>query len=454
VTSETQSIAGLTPSIVLASTWDKNNNRTSLAATIGGTADFKNEYLYDSLNRMTRVTQQSQSGGNAVATKRIDLAYNGLGQFTTIDRYQNTGGTNIVAQTTFAYDSANRLTGIDHQRGGTNLFTGYTWSYDAMSRVTQMTGQDGTTSYTYDKTSQLTGADHASPRADESYSYDANGNRTMTGYQTGANNLTTSDGTYNYEYDDEGNRTRRTKISDGSYEEYQWDHRNRLTKVTFKNSSGTVLKTVDQTYDVFNRWIRRQTDPDGPGGASAVDTFFTGYDGITPTLQFSGSAASNLDHRYLLGPAVDMILADEDVNSLTQAGNTSWALWDHLGTPRHLADQNESTYTTTVTNHRAYDSFGNLTSETNSAVDLLFGFTGKAFDDDTGQQNNLNRWYNAGLGQWSSQDPIGFGGLDFNLRRYVANAPIDSIDPLGLQKLTLEQLVEKLHSLEDELTRA
>ena len=39
----------------------------------------------------------------------------------------------------------------------------------------------------------------------ESFSYDANGNRTMTGYSTGTGNRLLSDGTYNYTYDDEGN---------------------------------------------------------------------------------------------------------------------------------------------------------------------------------------------------------------------------------------------------------
>ncbi len=65
---------------------------------------------------------------------------------------------------------------------------------------------------------------------DESYSYDANGNRTMSGYSTTANNQLTTDGTYNYTYDDEGNRLTRTKISNGKIEEYIWDHRNRLPK--------------------------------------------------------------------------------------------------------------------------------------------------------------------------------------------------------------------------------
>jgi RHS repeat-associated protein len=189
---------------------------------------------------------------------------------------------------------------------------------------------------------------------------------------------------------------------------------------------------VDQTYDVFNRWIRRQTDPDGAGSASAVDTFFAGYDGITPTLQFNGSAASNLDHRYVWHQAIDQILADEDVASLSSAGNTIWSLNDGLGTPRDLADQNESTYTTTVTNHRTYASFGQRTAETNSSVDLAFGFTGEPLDEDTGLQNNWFRWYDAIPSHWLSDDPLGFWGGDPNLHRYVFNRAENATDPTGL----------------------
>jgi hypothetical protein len=156
--SETQDLANFTPNVVLASTYDSNNNRLSLAATLGSNADFKNEYTYDYLNRMTRVTQQGQTGGNAVATKRVDFAYNGLGQFTTIDRYQNTGGSNIVAQTTFAYDDDSRLTDLDHKQNTTTLAT-YDYGYDNMGRITSIVSSvEGLSSFTYDKTSQLTGA--------------------------------------------------------------------------------------------------------------------------------------------------------------------------------------------------------------------------------------------------------------------------------------------------------
>ena len=128
-------------------------------------------------------------------------------------------------------DNLERLTGLAYKKGGTNLFTAYSWTFNALNRVTGVTTQDGTSAYTYDVTSQLTATDF-SFQTDESLSYDANGNRTMSGYTTGTNNQLTNDGTYSYEYDHEGNRTKRTKTSNGSYTVYTWDYRNRLTNVT------------------------------------------------------------------------------------------------------------------------------------------------------------------------------------------------------------------------------
>ncbi len=42
---------------------------------------------------------------------------------------------------------------------------------------------------------------------------DLNGNRNSTGYATTSDNLMTSDGTFNYQHDADGNTTVRTRIS-------------------------------------------------------------------------------------------------------------------------------------------------------------------------------------------------------------------------------------------------
>jgi len=62
------------PDVVLASQYDAINDRTQLAATIAGTADFVNTYQYDADQRLTQLVQQGQTGGNPVPTKGANLS--------------------------------------------------------------------------------------------------------------------------------------------------------------------------------------------------------------------------------------------------------------------------------------------------------------------------------------------------------------------------------------------
>ncbi len=49
-----------------------------------------NNYTFDNLGRMTRVEESGQTGGNAVAPKRVDFAYDAAGQWDTIRREKGT----------------------------------------------------------------------------------------------------------------------------------------------------------------------------------------------------------------------------------------------------------------------------------------------------------------------------------------------------------------------------
>ncbi len=173
-------------------------------------------------------------------------------------------------------------------------------------------------------------------------------------------------------------------------------------------------------------------DTDGAGSGAAADQFFAGFEGINPTLIFDGANSGDLTNRLLWGDIVDELFADEQITNPTNAGNTLWAASDHLGTIRDMVDFNGTAYT--VANHRVYDSFGNLTSETNGSVSSLFGFTGKLFDKEFKLSNHWNRWYDPALGKWISEDPIGFAAGDANLARYVGNESIHHTDPTGLEK--------------------
>jgi len=432
-------VSGLFPAlgfdVVIDEAYDALGRRTSLAAEVDGTDDLINSYSYDYLNRMTQVTQAGQSGGNVVAEKRVDFTYDAQDkhQFTAINRYADLAGLDRVAHSQYTYDDADRLTSLTHEDGSSTQLSGYTYSYDEANRLTDFTvygysAEDAT--YTHDDTNQLTGADRSGTTNDEAYSYDANGNRTNTGYSTSDNNQLTTDGTYNYTYDDEGNLVQRTSIADGSYVVYEWDYRNRLVSVTNYNVSDVKQQKITYTYDFDNRLIGRTLDSNGDGTIDESGHFI--YDGKQIILVLDDTG--QVENRLLWGPNVDQILADEN-----ESGDVHWLLTDHLGTVRDVATYDDSTDTTTIVNHIAYDTFGNIESETAPATDNfnLF-YTARYFDQATGLQYNNARWYFAETARWMSQDPIGFAAGDGNLYRYVGNDSLRFTDPSGLYHLDFD----------------
>ncbi|MBM4128443.1 MAG: hypothetical protein FJ247_14155, partial [Nitrospira sp.] len=106
-----------------------------------------------------------------------------------------------------------------------------------------------------------------------------------------------------------------------------------------------------------------------------------------------------------------------------------WPLADNQGTIRDLVDETGS-----VLNHIKYDSFGKVTSETNGAVDFLFGYTGRERDEETGLYYYRARFFDPLTGRFISEDPLGFAAGDANVDRYVGNHPNLSTDPMGLQE--------------------
>jgi RHS repeat-associated protein len=409
---------------VLAQEWDAASRRTELSATIDTVADFVNAYSFDTLNRTTRIDQTdgAPSAGDVVSDKRVDLAYLADGRLDTISRYEDLAATALVATTAFDYDEAGRLIALDHMKGTTTL-AAYDWQLDAAGRITsQSSTADGTSTFGYDNNWQITSADHAS-QTDESFSWDENGNPTMSGWVVDDNNRLTSDGTHSYLYDNEGNRTRNTTIATGDYVEYDWDHRNRLTDVRFKTSTGTLTKHVRYSYDQANRLVRRQLDSNGDATFDQAEGF--AYDGADLILVFDETGS--LTHRFLPDAATDAVFADEDA-----LGEVLWSLTDHQGTVRDVANYDAGTDTTSVVNHLQYDSFGSISSQSNSAYEPYVAYTGMYRDPDTGLQKHGARWLDTTVRQWLSEDPIGFAAGDPNLRRYVGNSSANYVDPTGL----------------------
>jgi RHS repeat-associated protein len=339
-----------------------------------------------------------------------------------------------VAKSAYQYDGLNRLTDLDHTDAVDAVLASYDFEYDAASRIVALTDIEGRTDFSYDSRNQLTAADRsiADPRRDEAYAFDAAGNRTSssrnaTGYVTGVGNRLLSDGTFNYEYDKEGNQSRRTNIATSDFREFQYDHRNRLTRVTDFSAGGVITQDASYTYDALNRRIAKTVDANGADPGIEQATYFV-YDGANVLLDFvdaDGAAAANqpvLTARYLFGPSVDQVLAKEDV----LAGQTLWLLADHLGTIRDIVNDAGA-----VLNRIAYDSFGNVLSQTDPLITTRYLFTGREFDAETGLYYYRARYYDANIGRFMSEDPIGFASGDANLFRYVGNSPLQSTDPSG-----------------------
>jgi RHS repeat-associated protein len=359
-------------------------------------------YTYDLLNRVTKLTQ----GGTGVQTKRVEMAYNAVNQLTSLSRFS---GVNPVVDTSYVYDNNQRLIQLSHKKGASTVAS-YDYSYDAADKLAStISSSDGTSNYSYDSTNQLTGASHTS-QVNEAYAYDANGNRTSGGTVTGVNNQLLSDGTYSYQYDGEGNRTKRTEISTGKVTEYVWDYRNRLASVLFKDTGGSVTKTIDYIYDGNNQRIGKRID------GAVTERYVIDRNQIA--LVFDGAGSQT--HRYLYGTQIDQVLADETATSMV------WALADNQGTVKDLVDNSG-----VVVNHVSYDSFGQVVAQSNASVEFRYGYTGREQDGETGLDYYRARYYDSANGRFISEDPIGFGGGDGNLSRYVFNSPVNWLDPSG-----------------------
>ena len=246
--------------------------------------------------------------------------------------------------------------------------------------------------------------------SNESYSYDDNGNRTMSGYSTDTGNELSSDGTYNYTYDAAGNMTSKTDIATGVETDYVWDDRNRLVEVD-QVVSGVNTVLALYTYDALNNPIKVVENG---------STRWTAYDGNRPVLDFDGSGT--LTARYLQGPMVDEVLARD-----TPSGGVAWYLPDRLGTVRDIIDNSGA-----VLDHIAYGAYGQILSQSNASAGDRFGYAGMQTDATTGLYFDQARWYDPGSGRFISQDPIMFSAGDSNLYRFVMNSPADYSDPLGL----------------------
>ncbi len=161
------------------------------------------------------------------------------------------------------------------------------------------------------------------------------------------------------------------------------------------------------------------------------------YDGQHIAMVFDDDGT--LTHRYLYGPGIDMILADEAFDGAS--GNfldLYWMLGDHQGSVTSVLSHNNGQ--TSLVQQLAYTAFGAIGSIKDGQGNNVttgpisrFAYTGREFDPETGDYYYRARYYDPQSGRFFSQDPIGFAAGDMNLYRYVGNSSPNFVDPSGLR---------------------
>ncbi|NOT47228.1 MAG: RHS repeat-associated core domain-containing protein [Acidobacteria bacterium] len=362
--------------------YDAASNRTQLKLN----GSVHTSYAYDDANRLTTLTDE--------ASQNFAFGYD------IADRMTSRTMPNGITST-FEYDGMSRLKRLKHQSTSATLVDNQ-YSYNAASQISQIAELTQIKNFTYDNVDRLTGMTNGT--STESYTYDDIGNRTAShlsasyGYQSGKFNQLASTAMASYQFDANGNTIRKSEGQ--NFWRYTWDYENRLTEAS------TRKEKARYKYDALGRRVERNLR------FSKERTRFT-HDGLDVVMDDAETGIT----KYQNG------LGTDDKLKLTNSGNASYFLGDHLGSTLGLSNS-----TASVTTSAGYDSFGNATGNLASR----YQFTGREFDTFSGLQFSRARFYDPKLGRFSSEDPIGFGGGDINLYGYVHSNAMNKRDPLGL----------------------
>ena len=308
------------------------------------------------------------------------------------------------------YDPASQVTNILHQIvSSAAQINQAAYAYNPVGNRTSLTDRRGPQNFGYDTLDRLTSASHPLLATPQAFAYDPVGNRTTGGTVVNAGNQLTADATQSYQYDDNGNLTRKTLLATGNYTQYTYDAENRLTKVEeFVAGNPVATATSIYRYDGLGRRIEKV--------ANGQTTRYV-YDGEDILLEYDGSNV--LQARYTHGPTADEPIA------ITRAGQTYFYHADGLGTITELTDSAGA-----IAKAYAYDGYGNVLDAPGS-VEQPYAYTGRELDPESGLYYYRARYYDPNIGRFLQQDPIKlFGGM--NLYRYVRDNPANGTDSSGL----------------------
>ncbi len=363
-----------------------------LKKSFTGPDDLEISYDYDSGNRLSAINIPGQG----------QISYN---TYTWISPSKITLPGGSVMD--FVYDPLMRINSISSKDSGQNTILTRGYTYSQASNIRTKNTEHGNYAYQYDQLYRLTEA--VNPIADdESYTYDALGNRLTAADTTGAwgynlNNELTGYDDAGFVYDENGNLKQKSAGSEVA--KYHYDILNRLNRV--EDGDSAVL--AEYYYDPFGRRLWKEV-----GG---VRTYFMYSDeGLVGEYDSDGNEIKTY------GYVSDSVWTTDPL-FLKENGTYYWYQNDQLGAPQKLTDMNGG-----VVWSANYDSFGNAQITKSEIINNL-RLPGQYYDEETGLIYNRFRHYDASIGRYMQSDPL-FDVLD--LYGYANGNPLILIDPFGL----------------------
>ena len=331
--------------------------------------------------------------------------YNNLNQLT-----QKTNGNGT--STTYAYDAKGDMSS-EVNLVGTTVNSSLTYTYNVLGEPTSMTDAAGNvTQYAYDATGQLTQITLPGGTT-ITYGYNAAGNRTeeinggtTTNFASNNVNEITQVGSAAYTYDANGNL--QTVSDSGGTTTYSYNDSNQLVSITAPDGTITNFQFSPLGFLIGETVGGVQTsflvDPSGIGNAVS---------------SYNGAGTLLAHFNFGLGL----------VSQTSPAGAIGTGYYDFDGSGNTIGITGASG---TYVNTYSYLPFGETTT-VSAALPNPFTFGGQFGVIQIGPNlfNMRARVYMPTTGQFLSNDPLGLGGGDSNLRRFVFNSPTQLIDPTG-----------------------
>jgi RHS repeat-associated protein len=376
----------------IAYKYNKAGDRTEMQLPFG-----KVTYKRDTYGRITEMTDVD--GG------AIKIAYLFDGRRSSI-QYPN------GVKTTFKYDKSDRLTSLSTTDKAGKVLSSRSYGYDALGRRESMTTEKGVKeTYAYDARGRMTDIRRGATEPAVSFGYDAADNRTektINGqsqqYQFGKGNQLLSTGTEKLKYNASGQLIRR--ISKRGVTRYSYSAQGKLTKVEKPGA------TVSYGYAPNGTRVWREIN----GKRRYYLHDFSDVVG-------EYNAKGKLIRSYTHGPDEDDVLASHSQGK----ANATYYHYDAVRSVVAMTDKAGA-----VVGRYDYDAFGGLRKKEGAATQWNpYGFTSRRRDPATGLQYFRARYYDASLGRFTSQDPVGF--IDGpNRYAYARNNPALYNDPYGL----------------------